>query len=153
MDSTKTNGKPNALLQVTQVASGSVQINNHIVGVTFANNRAAIFNEDGAAMPVGAHFNVMVGASKSNGGRAVIQQTVFGSGSNSVINYSRSNGDPNAVIFDTPNFDPGYIGGDYETSPSGVTYIASPTDQWAVTQADGSAMVNGEAFNLLVFTS
>ncbi len=123
------------------------------MGVTFANNRAAIFNEDTTAMPVGARFNVMVGAGKSNGGKAVIQQTGFGSGSNSIISNARTNGNPNAIIFDTPNFDPAYLGGVYDTAPSGISYLASPTDQWAVTQQDGTAMGNGPAFNLLIYWS
>ena len=154
IDSTQTNGKPNALLQVTHVVEGSgTQANNHVIGVTYANNKAAIFNEDGAPMPLNTHFNVMVGSSKSNGGTASKLETVFGSGSNSVISNGRTNGNPNAIIFDTANFDPSYIGGVFDTSPTGVTYIASPTDQWAVTHQDGTAMGNGSAFNLLVFWS
>ena len=153
INSTQTNGKPNALLQVTQVASASQQLNNHPIGVSYANNQAVIFNEDTAPMPVGAHFNVMVGSSKSNGGRTYLQQTGFGSGSDSVVSNARTNGNPNAVVFDTPNFDPSYIGGVYDTAPSGVAYLAGPTDRWAVAQQDGSTMGNGPAFNLLIFSS
>lgn len=153
INSVQTNGKPTALLQVTQVASSSVQVNNHPIGVSYANNQAVIFNEDTASMPIGAHFNVMVGSSKSNGGKTYLQQTGFGSGSDSVVSNGRTNGNPNAVIFDTPNFDTAYIGGVFDTVPSGVAYVPGPTDRWAVAQQDGSAMGNGPAFNLLIFTA
>jgi len=155
INSTATNGKPKAFLQVTQRSSGGNQsvYNNRAVGVTFANNKAAIFNEDTSPMSVGAEFNVMVGASKSNGGRLFLQQTVFGSGSDSIISSPLTNGNPNAVIFDTANFDAPYIGGVFDTAPSGVTYLSSPTDKWAVSHQDGSNMGNGPAFNLLIFSS
>ena len=153
--STATDGKPKALLQVTQRSTGGSQSvnNNRSVGVTFANNKAAIFNEDTSPMPVGAEFNVMVGASKSNGGALYLQQTVFGSGSDSTISNSHTTGNPNAVIFVTPNFDAAYLGGVFDAAPSGVTYVAGPTDKWAVSNQDGSAMGNGPAFNLLMFSS
>ena len=154
IDATSTNGKAGALLQVTQVDNeASGPLNPHAIGVTYANNRAAIFNEDQSAIPIGAQFNVMVGSAKSNGGRTHLQQTLFGSGSDSVINYSGTNGNPNAVVLETPNFDTPYIGGVYDASATGVTYVGSPTDEWAVTQEDGSSMGNGPAFNLLVFPS
>ena len=57
------------------------------------------------------------------------------------------------MIFVIPNFDAPYLGGVFDAAPSGVTYVAGPTDKWAVSNQDGSAMGNGPAFNLLMFSS
>ena len=57
------NGNPNAVVQVTANYNppglGGVY-NNHPIGVWYTGSRWAIFNQDAAGMPVGAHFNVMV---------------------------------------------------------------------------------------------
>jgi hypothetical protein len=55
------NGDPNAILIVTPnwVAGGGVY-NNHVVGVSYIPPQWVIFNEDFAAMPTNAAFNVLV---------------------------------------------------------------------------------------------
>jgi hypothetical protein len=60
-----TDGNPNAVLVVTQnwnPGGGSGKYNNHPIGVWYDRDRSkwAIFNQDRAAMPVGADFNVAV---------------------------------------------------------------------------------------------
>jgi hypothetical protein len=60
-----TEGNPNAVLVVTQnwnPGGGSGKYNNHPIGVWYDRDRSkwAIFNQDRAAMPVGADFNVAV---------------------------------------------------------------------------------------------
>jgi hypothetical protein len=65
LDSPLTDGNPNAVLVVTQNwnPGGSYgKYNNHTIGVWYDRNRSkwAIFNQDRAAMPVGADFNVAV---------------------------------------------------------------------------------------------
>ena len=65
LDTPLTDGNPNAVLVVTHnwnPAGSSGKYNNHPIGVWYDPNRGkwAIFNEDRAAMPVGADFNVAV---------------------------------------------------------------------------------------------
>jgi hypothetical protein len=60
-----TDGNPNAVLVVTQnwnPGGGSGKYNDHPIGVWYNPNRSkwAVFNQDRAAMPVGADFNVAV---------------------------------------------------------------------------------------------
>lgn len=53
------NDKPDAILVATPSWKLSVY-NNHSIGVYYAGNRWRIFNQDGAAMPVNATFNIFV---------------------------------------------------------------------------------------------
>ena len=63
IDHSLTNGNPAAVLLVTPnwnpEGSGGVY-NDHAVGVWYTNGRWAIFNQDRAAMPAGAAFNVAI---------------------------------------------------------------------------------------------
>ena len=70
INSPATNGNAAALIQITQVYNPSDVFNPHQVGVRYlkVRHRWAIFNEDGAAMPLHASFNVLVGDAPSNGG-------------------------------------------------------------------------------------
>ena len=65
LDSPLTDGNPNAVLMVTHnwnPGGSSGKYNDHPIGVWYDPDRGkwAIFNEDRAAMPVGADFNVAV---------------------------------------------------------------------------------------------
>jgi hypothetical protein len=65
LDTPLTDGNPNAVLMVTHnwnPGGSSGKYNNHPIGVWYDRNRSkwAIFNEDRAAMAVGADFNVAV---------------------------------------------------------------------------------------------
>lgn len=58
IDNPATNGNPDAIVIVTQLWTGVY--NPHPVGVFYTGGKWTIFNEDEAAMPVGAQFNVLV---------------------------------------------------------------------------------------------
>jgi hypothetical protein len=65
LDAPPTDGNPNAVLMVTHnwnPGGGSGKYNDHPIGVWYYPDRGkwAIFNQDRAAMPVGADFNVAV---------------------------------------------------------------------------------------------
>jgi hypothetical protein len=65
LDTPLTDGNPNAVLMVTHnwnPGGGSGKYNDHPIGVWYYPDRGkwAIFNQDRAAMPVGADFNVAV---------------------------------------------------------------------------------------------
>jgi hypothetical protein len=58
IDDPATNGNSSAIVMVTQLWTGVY--NPHPVGVFYTGGKWTIFNEDLAAMPVGAKFNVLV---------------------------------------------------------------------------------------------
>jgi hypothetical protein len=67
-----------------------------------------------------------------------------------VINNGASNDNPNALLFVTPNYDPGQACGcNYSTAPVGVYYDTS-RDQWEIFNEDETNMTVGESFNVLV---
>ena len=156
INSPLTNGQPNAQLQVTQnwnPGGHGGTYNNHNVGVWYDSAIAkwAIFNEDRATMMTGRSFNVLVGSAPSNGGYGVVAKASSGnsSGDTLYVNNFISNGNPNAVVFDTPNWNPGGSGGTYDPAASGVWYTGSGI---GVFNQDRSTMTAGSAFNLLVFS-
>jgi hypothetical protein len=156
-----TDGKGGALLQVTQSLPQGTNspLNSHPVGVIYGlgsgGNLWDIQNLDNAAMPVGATFNVMVGAKASNGGAAVLLK---GFASNTVagdtnITNAETDGNPNAVVFDTQNDDPNLHFGVVDPAPTGVAY-RNDIDKVAVFNENGTTMpTTKHFFNLLIFPS
>jgi hypothetical protein len=157
IDSPATNGKPTARLMVTQnwnPGGSGGHYNPHNVGVWYdaAAGKWGIFNEDLAAMPAGVSFNVMVGATASNGGESALMQTSTGnrSGDTVFIHDAQTTGNPNNVTFATQNWNPGGKGGTYNNVQTGVWYDGA---QEGVFNEDGSTPPLHAAFNLLIFGS
>ena len=160
INSLKTNGKPNAQILITpNIDPGSTNefVSDHPVGAYYNSSLKewGILNEDGTAMSIGAHFNVMIGSKASNGGTEVVARATRNNSAGSfvLINSPEDNGNPNAAVFTTPNSDPGGVKSNFDASATGVEYFQSPTDDWAVFQEDGSSMSTGYAFNVLSFSS
>jgi len=63
------------------------------------------------------------------------------------IDHPLTDGDPNAILIVTPNYNPHGTGGVYEPHPIGVYYTGS---KWAIFNQDAAAMPVGAAFNVLV---
>jgi hypothetical protein len=159
ISSSLTNGTPGAQVQVTQVwnPGGTVGgvYNNHTVGVYYTGSKWSVFNEDKTSMASGVSFNVMIGAGSSGGGTLLIQTATAGNSTSdyTLINSTKTNGDAHAVVFETPDWNPGGAGHDvYDTSPTGVFYAPSPRKN-AVFNEDVSSMPRGAAFNLIMFSS
>jgi hypothetical protein len=66
------------------------------------------------------------------------------------IEHPLCNGDPNAILIVTPNWNPGGGAGVYDNHPIGVYYEDPPTARWHIFNQDGAAMPVGAAFNILV---
>jgi hypothetical protein len=157
-------GKGGALLQVTQNYTPNGHqvgaVNGHSPGVVYGlgagGNQWDIQNLDNASMPVGSAYNVMVGSGASNGGRAAL---LTGSGSNTVgplitIGNQETNGNPNAVVFETQNADPNLHFGVGDPNQTGVGYATSPDDFEYVFNENGNVFSRPPTyFNLLVFPS
>ena len=162
VNSTQSNGRPLAQLLVTpNLDPGGTHgfVSNHVVGVAYSNplKKWAVFNEDVQSMSVGAHFNVMIGATVSNGGREILQRATSSNTAawNTLVNNPESTGNPNAVLFETPSLDPGGVPPvNYDAAPTGVLYRLSPTDRTAVFHEDMSTNITiGAAYNVLIFPS
>ena len=124
INSTATNGLPNANLQATQVWNGA--FNDHATAVWYNGSDWGVFNEGGAAMASGSKYNVLVG-SQGGGKAAFLKAGLANTGGNSThFSSSTTNGDSNTFMLDTPNWDPnGSCGCVYDTSQTGVWYFES----------------------------
>lgn len=156
IDSSLTNGKPIAKIQITQNwnpgGKGGVY-NPHGWRLVHIDAREwAIFNEDGTTIPTGAAFNVLVGQSASNGGKAQVLKTATSNRTktHAVFSSAGTTGNPNNFILVTQNWDPDGNGGVYNNSEVGVEYNGS---QEAVLNESGQTIPLSAAFNLLIFSN
>ena len=143
------NGNPNAIVLVSdQKDAGSASYGHHI-GVWYAStsHRWAIFNQDRTAVPAGATFQVEVPkASASFVHHAGLSNTA---GNYTYLDDPLTNGEPDAVLSVTQNWNPGGGGGVYNNHPVGTVYDAK-LKEWAVYNRDGASMPKGAAFNIAV---
>ena len=145
IDDPLTNGKPNAKILVTPRDT----TNSHPIGVWYNGTKWGIFNQDAANMPTGTSFNVFV-IPETYAGGFVHQATAANiSGNYTVIDHPLINGNPNAIVFVTPNYNPGGGGGTHNDHNIGIWYNSS-RQKWAIFNQDGAAMPVNAAFNVLV---
>ncbi len=149
IDNALTNGNPNAIVVVTPNWNpGGVgsTYDNHPIGVWYVGSKWAIFNQDIAAMPVNAAFNVSV---LTAGAGIFVHTATAGNstGDYTMIDNALTNNNPNAIVFVTPNWNPGNVGGTYDNHNIGVWYTGS---KWAIFNQDLTAIPVNAAFNVLV---
>jgi hypothetical protein len=144
IDHPSTNNNPSALVQVTHNWGSAVGgiYDDHALGVYYTGTRWAIFHQDFAAMPTGAMFNIVVGDGFVH--RATAANT---SGHITTIDNAYANGNPNAIVIVTPNWNPGGAGGVYNNHAIGVWYNGS---RWTIYNEDIAAMPTNAAFNVEV---
>jgi len=155
-----TNGKPAAIMQVTQNwnpdGKSTGVYNPHPVGVRYyrAQRKWAIVNEDGAAIPRDAAFNVLVAGSASGGGSVAVARatTTSVAGRATLVSDPAASGKPAALLFVTPDYNPGGKGGTTSLSPTSVSYD-TPKGVWAVVDENGTPVPLHSAYNLLIFSS
>jgi hypothetical protein len=154
IDSAATNGKPKAIIQVTQNYNPDSVLNDSPVGVRYlpARHKWAIFNEDHAAMPLGAAFNVLVGTGATNGGKGTTITTTRHNRPVFAVYLSnpRTTGNPNNVTFVTQDYNPGGTG---HTGDDGFAYVAYEGSKELIANWRGPKMPLGASFNLLIFSS
>jgi hypothetical protein len=150
-----TMGVPNAILFVTpnfDPGGSGGTYDPHPVGVWYDTSASdwAIFNEDGASMPVFAAFNVLI--IPTAGGSVFVQTASTISGDSTYINNVLTNGQPSVRLLITQNFNPGGIGGTYNPHPVGVWYNTFKRE-WAIFNEDKTNMTSGATFNVMVGAS
>ena len=74
------------------------------------------------------------------------------SGNATLINNLATDGAPGALLFVTPNFDPGGVNGGYDNSPIGVYYDSSAgtSGEWGVFNENSTTMPAGTSFNVFL---
>lgn len=151
IDHPSTNGKPDALVFITHNwgSSGGVY-NNHLAGVFYNNGlgKWSIYNEDLSPFPDGAVYNVFVPDSGSPNAfvHTVNSTTVLPS---TFINNPVTDANPQAVLIVTHSYNPGGVGGIYNTVPVGVG-IKSGLYPFIYHLDDATPFDSAMSFNVLV---
>lgn len=147
-----TNGQPGVDLLVTpnfNAGGGGGTTNNHPFGVYYFSSLWRLFNEDLAAMPVGAHFNVMVPGAGSGLFRHV-SSAANNSGWTTRLDDGSVNDLPERIVLATQNWSAG--SNVYNPHPIGVFYFAfGGPGRWYIVNADqqsGGEMPVGAGFNV-----
>ncbi len=146
IDNPLTNGLPGALLRVTQnfnPGGGGGFYNNHVIGVFYSLSTLKwnIFNQDIAAMPVGASFNITVLPDQPS----AFVHTGAG-GPNTEIDSPVTNDNPNAIVQITQHWNPpGGTSAVYNDHVVGVFYGYS---RWWIFNQDLLDMTPGASFNV-----
>jgi hypothetical protein len=120
----------------------------HNIGVWYEGadrKKWAIFNQDRAAVPAGATFEVIVPpASRSFVHHAGPANTY---GNTTYLNNPLTNGHPDAILLVTQNWNPGGGVGVYNDHSVGVLYNED-AKKWALYNQDGAPIPDGAAFNI-----
>jgi hypothetical protein len=105
-------------------------------------------------MQVGASFNVMITNSVGGGGIPAQQlaTSANSSGDSTYISNSDTDGNPNAVVFDTPSWNTATCACSFDPAPTGIWW-SSGADQAAVFNEDESAIPLDTAFSLIIYQS
>ena len=144
-----TDGNPDALVLVTPRLEAEGVYNGPNIGVWYESDeqRWAIFNQDFTAIPEGATFNVVViQGARPAVHRATGANTVSGS---TFLDHPSANGNPDAVLIVTQNWNPGGGGGTYNDHPVVTSYDAD-RGRWALFNGDGAPVPPNTAYNVFV---
>jgi hypothetical protein len=148
----RTNGDPDAIVlakpSLGREGDGEVAYG-HNTGVWYEPEKKkwAIFNQDLAAVPAGSAFEVVVPpADRGFVHRAAQENTV---GNATYLDDPLTNGEPDAEVSVTQNWNPGGGNGVYNDHPVGVLYDED-VGKWLVYNEDDSRMPEGAAFNVAV---
>lgn len=145
-------GKPNAVVLVTPTsdrAGGGAADYGHNIGVWYEGKTRqwAIFNQDLAAVPAGAAFEVVV--PKASAGFVHHAERLNTAGHYTYIDNRLTNGQPDITLSVTQNWNPGGGSGVYNNHPVGTQYDAK-LEKWAIYNREGATMPRGAAFNVAV---
>ena len=146
-------GDPNAVVLVAPSPDGGNARGasyDHNIGVWYegANEKKwAIFNQDRAAIPAGRTFEVIIPpASETFVHYAKLDNT---EGNSTYLDSPLTNGEPDALLTVTQNWNPGGGRGVYNDHPIDVLYEAD-IRKWAICNRGGAPMAGGAAFNVAV---
>jgi hypothetical protein len=127
--------------------------NDHAIGVVYldATNQWAVLNQSGAGIDPDAAFNVLIPAVDTSVFLHIARVWNI-TDNRTTIDHRLTNGDPNAIVLVTQNWNPSAVGGTYNNHSIGVRYYDAE-GKWAILNQDGVEMPPDAAFNVLVATS
>jgi hypothetical protein len=145
IDHPMVNGNAGALLSVT-LGDGAIN-NPHHIGVFYniISGRWAIFNQDMAAMPVGAAFNVQVLQDAAVDFKHTATAGTIFQTSKTEIDHPLLNDNLSAKIIVTQNW--GSVNGVYNNNPIGVEFD-NASHKWRIVNTNGAAMPENAMFNV-----
>jgi hypothetical protein len=152
VDDLLTNGNPDAMLLVTRARGpGDAAFYAHEIGVWYDayrdGGRWAVFNQDRAPMQEGSTFDVaLLEGPDGFVHRATAANT---EGSRTYVDEPAINGDPDAVVSVTQNWNPGGGPGVYNDHRVGVSYDAG-RERWTILNEDAAPIPDGASFNVAV---
>jgi len=146
LDHPALNGNPDAQILITQNLDGGVA-NNHRVGVSYddTSRRWLIRNLDGAALALGARFNVLVIPTKH---ASFLHTATLGNTTldRTALDNPDLNDNPYPLIYVTHNWNPPVSNNQiYNDHPLGVAYLGGA---WYIVNVDGAPMPVGATFNV-----
>jgi len=147
IDNPVTNGDPDAIVHVTQNWNPSRVgglYNDHTIGVWYDGAKWAIFNQDLTAMQEGAFFNVSIPADDT---ATFVHTATAGSifSNSTAFHHPLTDGNPDAIVRVTQNWNPGGSGEVYNDHEIGVWYTGN---DWSIFNQDDAAMPVGASFNI-----
>lgn len=123
------------------------------IGVWYdtSNSRWAVFREDSGTMPANEGYNVLVVPPNKIGSSVFVQTSTSANtaGDYTLINNPLTNGQPNAKLLVTQDWNPGGTGGAYNPHNVGVWYD-SAAGKWGIFNEDLASMPIGVSFNVMV---
>ena len=137
-------GDPNAVVFVSPTGSYD-----HNIGVWYEPEKQkwAIFNQDRAAVPAGSTFEVFVPPESERFVHEATEASI--SGDSTYIDDPLVNGEPDAEVSVTQNWNPGGGNGVYNDHAVGARYDAE-RERWAVYNRKRANIPQGAAFNVTV---
>ena len=159
IDNVVSNNDPNLALFVTANwnpnGSGGVY-DNHSLGVFYIGsptNKWAIYHDDKSAYTLNASYNVWVRETTQPGTFIWRANASNSAGDYTVIDNAATNGNPDAIILVTHNWNPGGVGNTYDNHALEVFDIGSPTDKWAIYHQDMSGYTLNASYNVYATTA
>jgi hypothetical protein len=146
-----TNEDPNAIVLVSDEKAAGRDSYEHNIGVWYeaGAQKWAIFNQNRVAVPTGATFEVEVPPASAT---FVHRAGVLNTDNNyTYLDNELTNGEPDAVLSVTQNWNPGGGRGVYNDHPVDTVYDAK-LKKWAVFNRDGEPIPQGASFNIAVPT-
>ncbi len=143
------NGNPDAIVLISLEKDIGAASYNHNIGVWYEGGAQqwAIFNQDRAAVPAGATFRVEV--PRASAKFVHYAGLVNTAGNYTYLDNQLTNGEPDAVLSVTQNWNPGGGRGVYNNHPVDTVYDAQ-VKKWAVYNLDGASIPRRAAFNIAV---
>jgi len=154
LDQASANANPDAILVVERISESGGNVENiPSIGVWYDAKRGgewAIFNQDRSPMSEDATFEVSIRKEPAAGAVFVHRDTPENTVDNETyIDHPSTNGNPDAVLSVTPNWNPGGAAGTYNDHPVDTRYDTDE-EKWAILNTDRRPMPQSAAFNVEV---